>query len=128
MLRKALTGLFFLATLTACEEIFEVTDISEEQVTLLAPTNESTLTTSSVSFNWDGVAEADAYLVQIATPNFENATQFVLDTIVVVDSTFVGNRLIRNLTDNTYQWRVQAQNSDFATGFSTASFTVATGN
>ena len=126
---KKVLGILFLAMgIFACEEIFEVTDISNEQVQLLAPTNESIVTDSIVNFNWNGVDEADAYLVQIATPDFENAAQFVLDTLITIDSTFVGNRISKKLLDNTYQWRVQGQNSMFSTAFSSNTFTVQNAN
>ena len=128
MVKQLLPVLFLLIVLTACEDIFEVTDISNEQVQLLAPTNESVVTDSIVNFNWNGVEEADAYLVQIATPDFENASQFVMDTVISVDSTFIGNRISKTLLDNTYQWRVQAQNSGFSTEFSTNGFTVQNAN
>lgn len=128
MAKQLLPVLFLLIVLTACEDIFEVTDISNEQVQLLAPINESVVTDSIVNFNWNGVEEADAYLVQIATPDFENASQFVMDTVISVDSTFIGNRISKRLLDNTYQWRVQAQNSGFSTEFSTNGFTVQNAN
>ncbi|MEM8927864.1 MAG: hypothetical protein AAGC45_06655 [Bacteroidota bacterium] len=124
MVKKLLPLFFLLCLLTGCEDIFEVTDISNEQVQLLAPTNQSVVMDSIVNFNWNGVEEADAYLIQVATPDFENAIQIVLDTVVSIDSTFVGNRISKQLPDNTYQWRVQAQNSAFSTAFSTNGFTV----
>lgn len=128
MVKKVLPLLFFVGLMTACEDIFEVTDISNEQVQLLAPTNESVVTDSIVNFNWNGVEEAESYVVQIATPDFENATQFVLDTVITIDSTFVGNRISKRLLEDTYQWRVQAQNSAFSTEFSTSGFTVQNAN
>lgn len=128
MIRKGLIALFLVCLFCACEEIFEVVDISNEQVELLAPTNESVVTDSVVNFNWNGVAEAEAYVVQIATPDFANAAQFVLDTLLVIDSTFVGNRFSKTLQNNSYQWRVRAQNSDFSTDYSTNGFTVQAAN
>ncbi|MEO0573311.1 MAG: hypothetical protein AAF039_16510 [Bacteroidota bacterium] len=128
MLKKTLLLLLVIGGLTACEDIFEVTDITNEEVQLLAPTNQSVVTDSIVNFNWNGIEEAEAYLVQIATPNFESASQIVLDTVITIDSTFVGNRISKRLSDNSYQWRVQAQNSAFSTAFSTNGFTVENGN
>ena len=128
MIRKVCCLIFFASLFGSCVDIFEVTDISNEQVQLLAPTNESIVTDSIVNFNWNGVKEADAYLVQIATPDFENASQFILDTLITIDSTFVGNRISKKLLDNTYQWRVQGQNSMFSTAFSSNTFTVQNAN
>ena len=36
----------------SCEEIVSVTDISSDQVRVLAPKNEAQLTTSAVNFSW----------------------------------------------------------------------------
>lgn len=117
-------AVFSILCLTSCEDILEVPDISNEQVGLLAPSQGSTVTDSTVHFNWDSVMGTDAYLVQIANPSFENANQFVLDTLVVVDSTFVGSRITKTLSNGDYEWRVKAQNSAFDTEFSTSGFTV----
>ena len=62
----------------SCEEIVSVTDISSDQVRVLAPKNEAQLTTSAVNFSWEPVAFADSYKLQIASPNFENTNQVVL--------------------------------------------------
>lgn len=124
MAKKTFVVIFVTALLCACEEIIEVTDISNEQVTLLAPSNDVIVTNDVVNFNWSEVDEAEGYEVQIVTPSFDNASQFVLDTVLVVDSTFVGSRLSKTLQNNSYQWRVRAQNSDFATPYSTNTFTV----
>lgn len=124
MVKKVLSILFIATLLISCEEIFEVTDISEQQVELLSPTNASVVSSNVVSFNWNGVEEADSYLIQIATPNFDSASQFALDTVITIDSTFVGNRLTKMLPNNQYEWRVQAQNSQFFTEFSSSVFTV----
>ncbi len=114
--------------MSSCEDILEVVDISNKQVVLLAPTNDAIVTDSLVSFNWNGITEADAYLIQVATPNFENATQLTLDSVMVVDSTFQGTRISKALANNHYQWRVQAFNSGYETSFSTNTFSVDTSN
>lgn len=124
MVKKVLSILFIATLLISCEEIFEVTDISEQQVELLSPTNASVVSSNVVNFNWNSVEEADAYLIQIATPNFDSASQFALDTVISIDSSFVGNRLTKMLPNNEYEWRVQAQNSQFFTEFSSSVFTV----
>ena len=81
---------------------------------------------SLVNFNWNSVNEAESYLVQIATPNFENASQLVLDSVIVIDTSFTGTSVSRMLLDNTYEWRVKAFNSDFETDFSLSRFRVET--
>jgi len=110
----------------SCDDIIEVTDISNDQVTLLAPLNNTVVADSLVNFNWNSVNEAESYLVQIATPNFENASQIVLDSVIVIDTSFTGTSVSRMLLDNTYEWRVKAFNSDFETDFSLSRFRVET--
>lgn len=125
-MRKSLLLFVLIIGLVSCEDILEVTDISEQQVTLLAPTNGSVVTDSLVNFNWNGVDEANSYLIQVATPNFSNASQLVLDSIITIDSSFVGTRISKPLSNNGYEWRVKALNSDFETDFSQSEFSVET--
>jgi len=108
-----------------CEDILEVPDISNATVVILAPMDSSVVTTNAVGFNWEKVEEATAYRVQIATPDFENTVQIVLDSIVVEDT--LGNlatRIDQELVNGTYTWRVRAQNSDYETVYTVSSFQV----
>ncbi|WP_411032225.1 hypothetical protein [Spongiimicrobium sp. 3-5] len=116
--------LFFMGVCFSCEDVLEVPDISNQRVELLAPSDGSTVRDSIVNFTWNGVAEANAYLIQVATPSFENAAQIVLDSVVVLDTTFLGTKATRILPNSSYEWRVKAQNSDFETPFSVTSFAV----
>lgn len=118
--------ILILIVLVGCEELLEVRDISGEQVTLLAPSDSTVVTQNEVNFTWDEVFEANSYHVQIAQPNFNNATQIVMDTIVQLDSTYVGPNFRKTLFDDSYEWRVKAANSDFETQFTTHSFIVVT--
>jgi len=123
-MRKLFIATLLLTGIWSCEDVLEVTDISDQQITLLAPLDETVVTDSLVNFNWNGVNEADSYLVQIATPNFANASQLVLDSIITIDSSFVGTRTSKLLLNNSYEWRVKAFNSDFETEFSQSTFRV----
>jgi hypothetical protein len=126
VLKNFLMVLFITSALMACEELLEVPDISEQQVELLAPTDQSVVNDSIVNLNWNDIFDADAFLVQVATPSFEAANQMVLDTTLVIDSTFVGTRISKTFSDNDYEWRVKALNSAFETEFSNSRFTVDT--
>ena len=110
----------------SCQDILEVPDISGETVRLLAPSDSSIVAQTNVTFSWSEVFEATGYHMQLATPNFEHATQIILDSVVVLDSTYLGTRMTKTLTDSEYEWRVKALNSDFETDFSASSFSVNT--
>lgn len=104
--------------LLACEETIFEPDISEESVQLLAPANGSVVNTESVQFNWEGVEGATSYRIQIANPDFENASQ------ILVDSTTDVLSFSERITPGSYQWRVRAQNDGHQTLYTTASFSV----
>ncbi|TMM52160.1 hypothetical protein FEE95_20955 [Maribacter algarum] len=126
---KKLQTLLILTVLilfSSCEDLLEVPDISMETVQLLAPSDSTTVVQSNVNFTWDEVYEASQYHVQVAAPSFENAAQIVVDTLIVVDSTFASPRFNRVLTDSDYEWRVRAQNSGYETEFTMHKFSVDT--
>lgn len=97
----------------SCDEVIFEEDISESLVKILAPTNNATVTTGTISFNWESVTDADRYQIQIATPNFANAIQIVLD------STITNTSFGKQLLPNNYEWRVRAENSAFETDYFT---------
>ncbi len=118
-------GMVILVSLSSCEDILEVPDISNQTVSILAPTEGSSLTTNVVGFNWEAVEDATAYTVQVATPNFENAAQFNLDSVVQVDTLGqITTRINQTLFNGNYQWRVKAFNSDYETVYTQSSFQV----
>ena len=123
---KVIVGTLILIFSISCEDILEVTDISDDTVQLLAPSDSSIVAQTNVTFSWSEVFEANQYHVQVATPNFENAAQIVFDSVVALDSTFLGTRITKTLTDSEYEWRVKAMNSGYETDFSASSFSVNT--
>lgn len=90
---KALFGLLLVAFLGSCQDILEVTDISDQNVQLLAPSDSTVVVQTSVQFNWNEVYEASQYHIQVASPNFENAAQILVDSLIVIDSTFTSPRI-----------------------------------
>lgn len=125
IIKRTLFAIAFVVGLASCSDILEVPDISEQFVTVLAPTDGSVLDVNAISFNWETVDEATGYHIQIATPNFENAAQFVLDSVVEVDSLgYVTLRLEQNLLNGNYEWRIRAFNSDYETGYTLNAFSV----
>ncbi|MDB4325265.1 hypothetical protein N9960_01925 [Flavobacteriaceae bacterium] len=115
-----ITSIFLLILLLySCEEILFETDISQEQVTLLAPQDGTELNFTSINFNWSSVQEARGYNFQLASPNFENANQIIED--IVVDSI---TQFSTTLSINEYEWRVRAINDSYQTQYSAAKFSV----
>jgi len=117
-MRKILTYFLFSLSFTACDDIFEVGDISDNTVELLAPSDNSILNILTPTFSWTPLEEAENYHLQIATPNFSEATQIVLDTLVTESNYAV------SLDTIAYQWRVRAENSGYQTDYTTQSFSI----
>ena len=102
----------------ACEELLLEDDISDDKVEVLAPSNNTTLSATSVVFTWEPLEFADAYHLQVATPNFQAAVQVVEDTLIGQTN------FAKTLVPANYQWRVKALNSAYETAYTTQSFTV----
>jgi len=119
MSKKIISSLFLsVLMLYSCEEIFYETDISENVIEILAPTNNAELNAGIQNFSWNPVEGSESYVVQIAIPNFENAIQIILDSITTETI------ITQDLTANDYQWRVKALNSEYETVYSTNNFSV----
>ena len=117
-MRRLIFSLVVLATLLSCEEVTNVDNIENDIVQILAPTNNAVLKDGDISFNWEFVAGADSYLLQIATPNFASANQVVLDSLVPA------NQFTQMLEANEYEWRVKAVNSVYETEYTSNIFKV----
>lgn len=123
--KRTFLAMALLVGLASCDDILEVPDISEQSVIILAPMDGSALTANSVNFNWETVDEAKGYRIQIASPNFTNTAQLVLDSIVAVDTLGqVTPRLGQNLLNGNYEWRIKAFNSAYETSYTTSAFSV----
>ena len=102
----------------SCDDIIFEEDISESNLIILAPTNNASIVSGNISFNWETVSNTDKYQIQIATPNFADAIQIILD------STISNTSFTKQLLANNYEWRVRAVNSAFETSYFTNSLTV----
>ena len=110
--------LCFTFCLVSCDDIVEVEDISENEVNVLAPTDNALLNTTSVTFTWEALEDAETYHLQIATPSFENALQIVKDSVLTNTS------FSTSLDEKVYEWRIRAQNSEYYTEYRIQSFTI----
>ena len=117
---KKIIALIIIISTFSCEEIINEQNITNDSIHLVAPTENVSLKTSEkIIFNWEALNGATAYKLQIATPNFINATQLLTDTLVQrVDFS------IETLLINNYEWRVKGMNSAYETVFTTNGFIV----
>lgn len=102
----------------ACDDIIEVPDITNSNMNILAPKNNTTLTDAAVIFSWDALEDAESYKIQIATPNFAEAQQIVADSLVIE------NTFSTTLNSGVYEWRLRAENSGYATAYVAQKFTL----
>lgn len=109
---------FLLLGLLSCEEIVLVDDISDKEMTLTTPANNSGLFSTGVSFSWNKIENADQYHLQVAKPNFTNPVEIVLDTLISKNS------YNQQLNIGQYEWRVKAVNSGYETAYKTWSFEI----
>lgn len=101
-----------------CEEILFEEDLSNDTITIVAPTSGALVENTSVVFSWNQLEGATSYHLQVARPNFENATQILEDTTVTMQS--YNATLIRG----NYEWRVRGQNAGSETPFVTTPFEI----
>lgn len=119
MRRFSVITLILVAALsTSCEEILLEEDISLAPLEILAPKDSTLVRASAIVFSWTKVQGATSYQLQIATPNFEEASQILIDTEVEENS------FTEELPKNNYEWRVKAVNSGYEGPFSFAYFKV----
>jgi hypothetical protein len=104
--------------LFSCEEILLEQDISESNVELIAPANNSQFSTTTLSFSWQLVENATEYQLQIAKPNFTAPLQIVIDTLIQ------SNSFPTQLQIGQYEWRVRALNSGYSTPYSNRFFSI----
>lgn len=110
--------LLVIALFSGCEELLYEKDLSEETLVLTAPSDEAVFTEPDIILSWESLEGATGYRLQIATPSFEAALQ------IVQDSVLTEHHFPVTLPPDTYQWRVQAVNSEYETAFSTRAFTI----
>lgn len=115
-MKKSLSFFLFIV-FVSCDAIF-LEDITSLTVTPQAPLNNSEVDSGSVTFSWRLTDQAELYKIQIAEPDFQNASQILLDT------TLSSNTIQKSLDVGDYQWRIKAMNSDYETAYQTINFSV----
>ena len=121
-MKKVVSIFMLVCSLLCCEEIAFVPDISESNVVIIAPSENAALVASPIRFTWEAITDADGHRVQIVRPDFENAEQLILDSLVT------GTAITQTLAVGSYQWRIRAENSGFNTPYTVSTFSVAEAN
>lgn len=93
-------------------------DISNRSVVLLAPADGVEVSSTTVFFDWEEVEDATSYEIQVATPDFDNTQQLLLNT----EDSITFKEL--NMNVGNYEWRVRAKNSNYSTEYSSARFSI----
>lgn len=118
-MKNPLLSICALLVLVSCSDIIEVPNISNDTVTLVAPSDHASLDMTTLTLSWNPVEDAESYQVQVARPDFEDILQ------LEIDSTLIGNSISVELeAGNSYQWRVRAKNSGYTTPYTTYSFSL----
>ncbi len=115
--------LLFLLLIYSCQDIVGDVDISNEKVSILAPSDGYESELSTINFNWETLGFADQYQIRIARPNFENAEQIIVDTLVG-SANSSNNTFVVNLDSGFYEWRIRGINNGFVTDYETRSLSV----
>lgn len=102
---------FFGLFVFSCDEIIMEEDFEDTQLVILAPADNANFNSTSVTFTWQPLEGATSYVLQIAKPDFSNATEIILN-IEIEETTFT-----QQLNVGTYQWRIKAKNSAYETPF-----------
>lgn len=98
--------LLSITVLSSC-----VKDITQEELTLILPTNGQTYTTNQVHFKWKEVENAKGYRIEIVKPSFESIQEFVLDSVVE------GTQFYQILSPGQYEFQIRAENSAYETAY-----------
>lgn len=118
-MNRFLIVLIFLSALSFCGEVLEE-DISSQEVILRAPGDSAFIISDTISFWWDDIAGASSYEFHLVSPDFENVTKVLADTIISE------NLINLTLSPGKYSWEVRAINSGYQTKLFQRSFIVDT--
>ncbi|MGB3948534.1 MAG: hypothetical protein WBM13_11160 [Bacteroidia bacterium] len=102
---------------TSCKDIVE-TDLSDKNVAILSPVNNSVSASFSQTFWWQEIDGAITYKLQIVKPNFSSIQELTIDTTIAT------TQFSFTLSPGTYQWRVKAMNGSSDTDYSVYNLTI----
>ncbi len=100
-----------------CDDIIQ-TDISDEKVYLVAPSNNVQTNRANQIFLWEGVEDVKTYNFQVVTKAFDSIEQLVVDTFLTYDTYQI------ELLPGQYQWRVIGYNGNSSTDYEVFNLTI----
>jgi len=108
-----------IAMIEGCEDFLE-TDLTEDKVILMSPSDGIETKNLTLTFWWDKIEGANHYNIQIVSPTFLNIEKLVLDSLTL------NNTYETSLIPGDYEWRVLAKNSSSIAYSDTFSFKIDT--
>ena len=103
---------------SACESFIE-RDISDKSIAILAPANNYSGSSLTITFWWQELTGVENYQLQVVRPSFSSTQQIVLDTLVAED------RFVYTFaTPGDYQWRIRGINNGSQTDYTIRSFSI----
>lgn len=114
---RSFTAVLFALIVSSCSEIIE-TSIEDKQVTVIAPGDGVTSPVYGVTFWWNPLDNALRYNLQVVSPDFNNVTVLVLDTMVR------STKFTYTLNPGIYEWRIRAENGSSKTPYLTRKLVV----
>lgn len=94
----------------SCDDVLEE-DITDSQITIIAPVNEAMIEGNLVQFRWNVLEGADEYRLQITREN----------QILVLDSLVANTILNYQMNQGEYQWRIRGENFAYVTPYTFSS-------
>ena len=115
---KAVLMVLLALSIVGCKDVIEE-DISNENVVVIIPQNNITLTSNNVHFKWEELEGASHYNLQLVEPSFDAIQTFILD------SNITGTNFYQILDPGDYEFKVRAENGAYETAYTGPySFTV----
>jgi len=102
--------LVFITSLNSCDVIFEK-KLDEDEVVMIIPNHNDTLTTNEVHFKWEELTNADRYSMQIVSPSFSNIQNYVMDSVIFDTEIKV------ILPPGAYEFKLRAENSAYVADY-----------
>jgi hypothetical protein len=112
MKKLAYPFIIFSILLIACDDFFE-DDLSQANITILAPANNAVNPSYVQTFWWDFIDEATQYQLQVVKPNFDSILILLVDTLVTT------NKFQVSLSPGIYEWRIRGLNGSSSTKYFT---------